>query len=217
MSLSLEEVMLKIRQDFDKKYEIREEVITLLRESLINSKGAINAVHSKDHNIAQLRLEKAKEKIEQAKILLEHFPDLHIGMLYLSYQEFTEASILCDVLFQNYITTPEELGVSALSYLMGIADSIGEFRRSVLDSLRYNKIVEAEKTLDFMEKLFAELASMESAQSLESNLRRKIDVSRRILEVTRGDVTTEIRREHLKKAMSSFEKKLNNNLSKQRL
>ena len=214
MSLSLEEIMLKIRQDFDKKYKIREEVITLLRESLINSKGAINAVHSKDSNMVQLRLEKTKEKLEQAKILLKHFPDLHIGMLYLSFQEYTEASILYEVIFQNSIRTPEELGVSALSYLMGIADSIGEFRRSVLDSLRRDKVEDAEKTLEIMEKLFAELASMESAQSLESNLRRKIDVARRILEVTRGDVTTEIRREHLKKAMSSFEKKLNNNLSK---
>ncbi len=209
--------MLKIRLDFDKKYEIREEVITLLRESLINSKSAINAVHSKDSNMAQLRLEKAKEKIEQAKILLEHFPDLHIGMLYLSFQEFTEASILYEVIFHNNIITPEELGVSALSYLLGIADSIGEFRRSVLDSLRRDKVEDGEETLEIMEKLFAELAAMESAQSLESNLRRKIDVARRILEITRGDVTTEIRREHLKKAMSSFEKKLNNNLSKQRL
>ena len=216
MSLSLEEIMMKIRRDFDKKYEIREEVITLVRESLINSKSAINAVHSKDSNMAKLRLEKAKEKMEQAKSLLEQFPDLHIGMLYLSFQEFTEASILYEVFFQNNIITPEELGVSALSYLLGIADSIGEFRRSVLDLLRRGEVEDAEKTLEIMEKLFAELASMESAQSLESNLRRKIDVARRILEVTRGDVTTEIRREHLKKAMSSFEKKLNNNLSKQR-
>ncbi len=209
--------MLNIRQDFDKKYEIREEVITLLRESLINSKSAINAVHSKGSNMAQFRLEKAKEKIEQAKILLENFPDLHIGMLYLSFQEFTEASILYEVIFHNNVITPEELGVSALSYLLGIADSIGEFRRSVLDSLRRDEVEDAEETLEIMEKLFAELAAMESAQSLESNLRRKIDVARRILEITRGDVTTEIRREHLKKAMSSFEKKLHNNLSKQRL
>ena len=217
MSLSLEEIMLKIRQDFDKQYEIREKVITLLRESLINSKSAINAVHSKESNMAQLRLKTAKEKIDQAKILLEHFPDLHIGMLYLSFQEFTEASILYEVIFQNNITTPEELGVSALSYLMGIADSIGEFRRSVLDSLRRDEVEDAEKTLEIMEKLFVELSSMESAQSLESNLRRKIDVARRILEVTRGDVTTEIRRENLKIAMNSFEKKLKSTLSKQRL
>jgi translin len=206
--------MIKIRQDFDKKREIREEVITLLRESLINSKSAINAVHSKKRNTAQLRLKKAKEKIEQAKVLLERFPDLHVGMLYLSFQEFTEASILYEVIFQNNFTSPEELGVLALSYLMGIADSIGEFRRSILDSLRRDEVEEAERTLEIMEKLFAELAAMESAQSLESNLRRKIDVARRILEVTRGDVTTEIRRERLKKVMSNFEKKLNNRLSK---
>jgi translin len=206
--------MIKIRQDFDKKREIREEVITLLRESLINSKSAINAVHSKKRNTAQLRLNKAKEKIEQAKVLLERFPDLHVGMLYLSFQEFTEASILYEVIFQNNFTSPEELGVLALSYLMGIADSIGEFRRSILDSLRRDEVEEAERTLEIMEKLFAELAAMESAQSLESNLRRKIDVARRILEVTRGDVTTEIRRERLKKVMSNFEKKLNNRLSK---
>jgi len=209
--------MIKIRQDFDKKHEVREEVITLLRESLVNSKSTINAVHSKERNMAKLRLEKAKEKIEQAKMLLEHFPDLHIGMLYLAFQEFTEASFLYEVIFESNIVTPEELGVSALSYLMGIADSIGEFRRSVLDSLRRDKVEEAEKTLEVMEKLFAELAAMESAQSLESNLRRKIDVARRILEVTRGDVTTEIRRERLKKAMSDFEKKLDNSLSKQRI
>jgi len=208
--------MIKIRQDFDKKHEIREKVITLLRESLINSKSAVNAVHNKDGNTAKLKLEKTKETIEKTKNLLEPFPDLHIGMKYLSFQEFTEASILYEVIFQNNFVTPEDLGVSALSYLMGIADSIGEFRRSVLDSLRHDKVGEAEKTLEIMEKLFAELASMESAQSLESNLRRKIDVARRILEVTRGDVTTEIRREQLKRAMTSLEKKLNKDLSQQR-
>jgi len=207
--------MIKIRQDFDKKHKTREEVITLLRESLINSKSAINAVHNKDGYTAQLRLGRAKETIEQAKSLLEPFPDLHIGMLYLSFQEFTEASILYEVNFQNKFVTPEELGVSAVSYLMGIADSIGEFRRSVLDSLRREEVVKAEKTLEIMEKLFAELTAMESAQSLESNLRRKIDVARRILEITRGDVTTEIRREQLKKVMSSLEKKLNKSLSQQ--
>lgn len=207
--------MLKIRQDFDKKHKTREEVITLLRESLINSKSAINAVHNKDNNTVKLRLGRAKETIKKAKSLLEPFPDLHIGMLYLSFQEFTEASILYEVIFQNKFVTPEELGVSAVSYLMGIADSIGEFRRSVLDSLRREEVEKAEKTLEIMEKLFAELTAMESAQSLESNLRRKIDVARRILEITRGDVTTEIRREQLKKVMSSLEKKLNNSLSQQ--
>ena len=181
MSLSLEEIMIKIREDFDKQYEIREEVITLLRESLINSKSAINAVHNREGNKVQSRLEKAKEKIEHAKSLLEKFPDLQIGMLYLSFQEFTEASILYEVIFKNNFITPEELGVNTLSYLMGIADSIGEFRRSVLDSLRHEEVEEAEKTLEIMDKLFIELTSMESAQSLESNLRRQIDDARRIM------------------------------------
>ncbi len=203
VALSLEEIMIKIR----------EEVITLLRESLINSKGAINAVHNKEVTKVKLRLGRAKEKIEQAKCLLEKFPDLHIGMLYLSFQEFTEASILYEVIFQNNFVTPEELGVSTLSYLMGIADSIGEFRRTVLDSLRHEEVEEAERTLEIMDKLFVELTAMESAQSLESNLRRKIDVARRIMEATRGDVTTEIRREKLMKAMNSLENKLNNSYS----
>jgi len=213
ISLALEEIMTKIREDFDRQYEIREEVITLLRASLINSKGAINAIHKKDGHNVQLRLGKAKEKIEQAKNLLEKFPNLHIGMLYLSFQEFTEASILYEVIFKNNFITPEELGVTSLSFLMGIADSIGEFRRSVLDALRHEEVEEAEKTLEIMDKLFIELTAMESAQSLESNLRRKIDIARRIMEATRGDVTTEIRREKLIKAMNSVEKKLSNSLS----
>ena len=80
--------MIKIRQDFDKKHEIREKVITLLRESLINSKSAVNAVHNKDGNTAKLKLGKTKETLEKAKSLLEPFPDLHIGMKYLSFQEY---------------------------------------------------------------------------------------------------------------------------------
>jgi len=101
---------------------------------------------------------------------------------------------------------PDELGVPAISYVLGLADAIGEFRRRALDSLRKGDVKTAEKCLQTMEQIYVELLSMDEAYTLVPGLRRKSDVARHIIETTRGDITIEARRSTLEECMKNLEK-----------
>ena len=58
-----------------------------------------------------------------------------------------------------------------------------------------------------MEKVYEDLMSFDRT-SILPNFRRKLDAVRRILEATRGDVATDLRRVSLEKALRSVERKL---------
>ena len=98
------------------------------------------------------------------------------------------------------------MGVPAVSYVLGLADVIGEFRRRALDSIRKGDVNTAENCLHIMEHIQVELISMDEAFMLVPGLRRKTDVARRIIETTRGDVTTEARRSSLEEFIKNLEK-----------
>ncbi len=100
---------------------------------------------------------------------------------------------------------PEEIRVPHTSYLLGLADVVGELRRIVLDSLRKEEIEIAEKNLERMELIYNKSIIMDSAMHFVSELRRKTDVSRRIVEATRGDVTNEVRRNSLERAIKKLQ------------
>jgi predicted translin family RNA/ssDNA-binding protein len=58
-----------------------------------------------------------------------------------------------------------------------------------------------------MESVYEELMGLDRT-SILPNFRRKLDASRRIVETTRGDVATDLRRISLEKALRSVERKL---------
>jgi translin len=103
---------------------------------------------------------------------------------------------------------PEELGVPSVHYLLGLADVIGEFRRRALDALRGGDFDTSEKSLQIMDDIYVELMALEAAYKVAPELRRKCDVARRIIEVTRGDVTSEARRSALDRTMKRLERRM---------
>jgi len=58
-----------------------------------------------------------------------------------------------------------------------------------------------------MDEIYVELMAMDESYMLVPSLRRKTDIARRIIEITRGDVTQEIRRSRLEKYLKRFEKR----------
>ena len=83
---------------------------------------------------------------------------------------------------------------------------IGECRRSALDALREGDTKKAEQYLRTMDQIYIELMAMDESYMLVPGLRRKCDVARKIIEITRGDVTQDIRRNELEKHLRQFEK-----------
>ena len=147
--------------------------------------------------------------LKEINVIATH-PGLSINFIRVAYQEYVEANILFSIELEGIFPKPEDLNVPTLSYLLGLADSVGEFRRKALDALRVGDIENAETSLKIMEDIYANLLPLDEAFSLVSELRRKCDVARRLIEITRGDVTNEVRRNALEKSIDRLEKRMKN-------
>ena len=123
-----------------------------------------------------------------------------------AFQEYTEAHVLLNLVKNGKFVDPEKIRVPSTSYLLGLADVVGELRRRTLDSLRRGNLKNAEKSLENMEFIHDALMGLEKAPRSVSELRRKSDVARRVIEATRGDVTMEVRRNSLERSIRHLEK-----------
>jgi translin len=120
-------------------------------------------------------------------------------------QEYAEANIFLKLIEESRFVTPKEIKVPAVDYVLGLADAVGEYRRLTLDALREGNVAKGEKCLELMDEIYVELMGMDEAYTLVPGLRRKCDVARKIIEITRGDITQEVRRKSLEDYLRRFE------------
>jgi translin len=99
---------------------------------------------------------------------------------------------------------PETIKVPSIEYTLGLADVIGEYRRLSLDTLREGDVEKGEEYLKLMDEIFIELLELDEAYMHVPGLRRKTDVARKIIEITRGDITQEVRRKNLEDYLKHF-------------
>jgi translin len=104
---------------------------------------------------------------------------------------------------ERRVASLKEIGVESMPYILGVLDLIGELRRVALNHLRRGKSNEADKTLKTMEELYENLMSLDHT-AIVPTFRVKADATRRIIESTRGDVITEIRRMSLEESIRSL-------------
>jgi translin len=171
------------------------------------SKQAILFTHQERFGDAGKLLQEVEELFVKLRRVAKNYPDMvYSGMVDAAFQEYAEAHVLLRLVEKDRFVGPDELGVPAVSYVLGLADVIGEFRRRALDMLRKGDVKTAEKCLQTMEQIYVELMSMDEAYMLVHGLRRKSDVARHIIETTRGDITIEARRSTLEECMKNLEK-----------
>jgi translin len=206
---SLNEVIQRLVDDLKLQFNLRERALPSSRKIVILSKQAVMAIHRNEFDIARKRLNEAKGLLKEINVIATH-PGLSINFIRVAYQEYVEANILFSIELEGIFPKPEDLNVPTLSYLLGLADSVGEFRRKALDALRVGDIENAETSLKIMEDIYDNLLPLDEAFSLVSELRRKCDVARRLIEITRGDVTNEVRRNALEKSIDRLEKRIKN-------
>jgi translin len=208
---TLKTVLSTIRKELKAKDKVREKSQKDMRKATSLSKQAILLVHQK-------RLEEAEKLILRAREILSELwktsvahPDIvYSGMFNAALQEYSEANILLRLVEESRFLTPKEINVPPADYVLGLADVIGEYRRLALDALREGDIKKAENCLHTMDEIYIELMAMDESYMLVSGLRRKCDVARKIIEITRGDITQEIRRNMLEKQLRRFEKRIRN-------
>jgi len=204
---SLQKVLGNIRKELGEKEKIRENAQKDMRKATSLSKQAILLIHQKRLNEAKKLVEKAKEIISKLNDISAKYPEIvYSGLFNAALQEYSEANIFLKLIEESRFITPKEINVPSVDYVLGLADVIGEYRRIALDALREGAVEKSEKCLQIMDEIYTELMAMDEAYMLVPGLRRKCDGARKIIEITRGDVTQEMRRSTLEKYLKRFEK-----------
>lgn len=205
----LEDIAERIHASFESRTTTRDQILSQTRTLTRHCANAIRAIHRDESNLAQ-------EDLVQAEILVKGFqhakqdnPDLYYaGYTQDALKEYAEASIVCALLMDLELPSPEDLNVEFATYLQGLAEAVGELRRRCLDDLLHEHPEEAVRLLDHMDDIYAILVTMDYPDAITGGLRRLTDLARSIIERTRGDLTLSLRQEKLEQSLKRLENKL---------
>ncbi|MFN2146202.1 MAG: haloacid dehalogenase, partial [Anaerolineales bacterium] len=123
-------------------------------------------------------------------------------------KEYAEAMIVFALVVDLPLPTPEELDMEPSTYLKGLAEAVGELRRRIMDILRGGHSQEAERLLSEMDEIFNVLVTMDYPDAVTYGLRRQTDITRGIIERTRGDITLSFRQHQLEKTNRQAEENI---------
>ena len=156
---------------------------------------------------AKIHLKEAVKKNTQLKRSLKNSPELRFaGYIVEAEKELVEASLVYGYELNGHILSYKEMDVSASSYIQGIGDAIGEWRRKALDHLRKLDLENGEKYLNIMESGMEILNELDYPDALTGGLRRYADNARALIERTRSDITNAVVNDSLRKDLSKIKK-----------
>ena len=196
---SLEEINRELRNIEER----REILIKNTRDMVMLCSKSIIALHNNE-------MDNACIKISQAKIMLDKFKEYAKTDLQkyiaVAEQEFVEAYVLKSIVEESSLPSKSELNVSGSSYLTGLLDCIGEVKRMVYDRMRAGKAEDATKLFAIMQDLYSIVYPFAVYDNLIPGLRRKLDVSKMLIEDIRAVITEETRRAIIIKAVNNLQK-----------
>lgn len=194
------------RAELDKKNAAREQVLRSSRDMVRACANSIRAVHRRDFPASQALLQQAHDLNAQISATLEGLADLYwTGYVQDAQKELVEACATYALVKGEPLPDPRVLGIAPAAFLNGLAESVGELRRYVLDMLRRGETESCEGFLGAMDDIYALLVTLDYPDALTGGLRRTTDSTRGILEKTRGDLTIALRQEALQAALQSLE------------
>ena len=191
-----------LRATLDAKTSARERGLSSSRSAIRSCGNAIRALHRYEIDAATGLLAEAQGYVDDARSALAGHPDmLHAGFVHDAEKELTEARITFALITGAAFPSPDEVGVPASAYLKGMAESIGEMRRHILDLMRQGELARCEELLGAVDDMYYVLVSMDYPDGITFGLRRLTDVARSIIERTRGDFTTSTIQSSLREAL----------------
>lgn len=200
----LEQLSRKAIALFEEKEKAREFSLSLHRQIIKLSGTAIKLMHRKDFDKAESLLGEARDAVNSLSTVLSTHPDVYFGGYIQSAQkEYAEARTFQAVILSKPIPLHEDLHVDLAPYLNGLGEAIGELRRYVLDNLRSGHFDPGEKTLQIMDDMYYVLMGIDYPDALTQGLRRTTDVSRSLIEKTRGELTTALQQRRLEQALKA--------------
>lgn len=181
----------EIRTRFDDKTALRDRGLGESRSAIRACGNAIRAMHRYEFDAADSLMDEAQGHVDAARSSLSQHPDvLYAGFLQDAEKELAEARITFALVRGEDMPSPGELGIEQAPYLKGMAESVGELRRHLLDLLRRGELERCEELLAAMDDIYNLLVTMDYPDGITHGLRRLTDVARSIIERTRGDFTT---------------------------
>jgi len=186
------------------RHEAREVGLAAGRNAIRAAANAIRATHRGESGRADTLIAEAREHLREAYDACGSFPDvLHAGFVQDAAKEVAEAVLTRAAVADERLPGPEEVGVDDVSWLHGLAETIGELRRSSLDHVRAGRVDDAESALALMQEILAALVTIDVPDGLSRGLRRATDAGRAITERTRGDLTTAAGQRELRRALDA--------------
>jgi translin len=193
----------EIRRRFDTKMAAREIALASARRSIRSSANAIRAIHRGDLELAHRLMEESHRSLQLGREAVQgEHPDVYFaGFLQDAQKEYAEARLTEAVVTAGTAPSPADLGVELAPYLNGLAEAVGEGRRAILDLLRRDLVEDGERILVSMDDIYDLLVTVDYPDAITGNLRRSTDVTRGILEKTRGDLSLSITQRNLREAL----------------
>lgn len=192
-----------ISKSLSKTQDKREFLLKNTREVVNLCSRTIIAVHKDDINAAKSKLTKADRLLK--KYRKKSSPEIQ-KYLITPEQEFVEAASLIAIAEKKDIPSDKKLSVMEESYVLGLLDCIGELKRMIFDKIRGNDVKEATRVFDVMEDLYDSLYGFSMYDKVVKEVRRKIDIARKLVDDARSVITEEKRRTQLNENLNKLKK-----------
>lgn len=205
----IDEIKEQIRAELDRLDEAREQAFNLSRQVTRAAATAIKSIHRREFQQAAARLRECGDLCRQMIAAVAATPSLRYGgFVGDAEKEYVEAALTIACITGEPIPGPAALGVDGASWLNGLAEAGGEFRRHVLDLIREGDLEEAERFLEAMEEAYYALMGFDYPSAIDRGLRGRCDNLRGMVERTRGDLTNALRQARLEQRLREVEESL---------
>jgi translin len=192
----------ELRDEFDAASAAREKGLAASRSAIRSCGNAIRAMHRYESENASELIADAQSHLDEARGALRPHPALlHAGFVHDAEKELAEARITYALVNGKGLPSLSDVGVAAPAFVKGMAESIGELRRHILDLMRKGELKRCEELLGSMDDMYYVLVSMDYPDGITLGLRRLTDVARGIIERTRGDFTSSSIQRQLRDAL----------------
>jgi len=205
---NLDDILSAIEEELNEKDDLREETLKNCREIIRNSRKGIKSIHEENMEEAREYMNEAGKILKATRKKIEKHPDiLTAGYMENAMQEVAEAEIFMAIMEDRDIPPPEAINVSSTSYLLGLADVVGELRRRGVYLMKSGNIGEVEEILGMMEEICDRVGEFDYPSGLLP-IKRKQDVIKKVLEKMRGEVAIFKKTRELESKMEALLRKM---------